>query len=196
MSLLHAIQITNSGTVIEWFTALINDPNERLFQAVCWAYDPAIETFKHYKPVIEIDGTHLSRKYNGKMLVACGFDAEDQLVSLAFALVDIENNKSWKDFMKFVHREVVRSRVVMVLSYRHNSILRVFSQPDLGWSTQDGQTFHRYCSRHICQNFTKKNYEQKDDSDFETSNETKSKEQISHEARPYSRKIPRRGNMA
>jgi hypothetical protein len=42
----------------------------------------------------------------------------------------------------------------------------------------------------------KKNYEQKDDSDFETSNETKSKEQISHEARPYSRKIPRRGNMA
>jgi hypothetical protein len=43
------------------------------------------------------------------MLVACGFDAEDQLVPLAFALVDTENNKIWEDFMKFMHREVVGS---------------------------------------------------------------------------------------
>jgi MULE transposase domain len=90
------------------------------------------------------------------MLVACGFDAEDQLVPLAFALVDTENNNSLVDFMKFVRREVVGSRVMTILSYLHKSILQVFSQPDLGWSTQDGQTFHRYCSRHICQNFTKK----------------------------------------
>jgi MULE transposase domain len=156
MSLLHAIQITNSGTVIEWFTAPTNDPNKRLFQTVCWAYGPAIEAFKHCKPVIEIDGTHLSKRYKGKMLVVCDFDAEDQLVPLAFALVDTENNKFWEDFMKFVRREVVGSRVMTVLSYHHKSILRVFSQPDLWWNTQDGQAFHRYCSRHIYQNFTKK----------------------------------------
>jgi transposase-like protein len=117
--------------VIEWFTAPINYPNKRLFQTVCWAYGPAIEAFKHCKPVIEIDGTHLSERYKGKMLVACGFDAEDQLVPLAFALVDTENNKFWEDFMKFVRREVVGSRVMTVLSDHHKSILRVFSQPDL-----------------------------------------------------------------
>jgi MULE transposase domain len=154
MSLLHAIQRTNLRAVIEWFTAPINDSNERLFQAVCWAYDPSIVAFKYCKPVIEIDGTHLSERYKGKMLVAYDFDAEDQLVPLAFTLVDIENNKSWEDFMKFVRREVVRSWVVTVLSDRHNSILWVFSQPYLGWSTQDRHVFHRYCSRHICQNFT------------------------------------------
>jgi hypothetical protein len=76
-------------------------------------------------------------------------------VPLAFALVDIENNKSWEDFMKFLCREVVESRVVTVLSDRYKSILRVFSQSNLGWSTQDGQAFHRYCSRRICQNFIK-----------------------------------------
>jgi hypothetical protein len=54
-----------------------------------------------------------------------------------------------------VRREVVRSRVVTVLSDHHKSILRVFNQPDLGWSTQDGHAFHRYCLRHICQNFIK-----------------------------------------
>jgi hypothetical protein len=94
MSLLHAIQRTNSRAVIEWFTAPINDSNERLFQAVCWAYGPSIVAFKYCKPVIEIDGTHLSERYKGKMLVAYDFDAEDQLVPLAFTLVDIENNKS------------------------------------------------------------------------------------------------------
>jgi hypothetical protein len=43
--------------------------------------------------------------------------------------------------------------------------------------------------------FHKKNLGKKVDSDFEASNETKSKEQISHETLPYSRKMPRRGNM-
>jgi MULE transposase domain len=114
MSLLHVIQRTNPGTLIEWLTTPINDSNEILFQAVCWAYGPTIEVFKQYKSVIEIDGTHLSGRYKGKILVACGFDAEDQLVPLAIALVDTENNKSWDDFMKFVRREVVGSRVVTV----------------------------------------------------------------------------------
>jgi MULE transposase domain len=114
MSLLHVIQRTNPGTLIEWLTAPINDSNERFFQAVCWAYGPAIEVFKHYKSVIEIDGTHLSGRYKGKILVACGFDAEDQLVPFAIALVDTENNKSWDYFMKFVRREVVGSRVVTI----------------------------------------------------------------------------------
>jgi hypothetical protein len=57
--------------------------------------------------------------------------------------------------MKFLCREVVESRVVTVLSDRYKSILRVFSQSNLGWSTQDGQAFHQYCSRRICQNFIK-----------------------------------------
>jgi MULE transposase domain len=156
MSLLHAIQRTNSGIVIKWFTPPTNDPNERLFQTVCWAYGLVIEVFKHCKPVIRIDDTYLSRRYKGNMLVACGFNGEDQLVPLAFALVDTENNKFWEDFMKFVRRKVVGSRIMTVLSDRHKSILRVFSQPDLGWSTQNGQAFHRYCSRNICQNFIKK----------------------------------------
>jgi hypothetical protein len=39
-------------------------------------------------------------------------------------------------------------------------------------------------------------YGQKVNNDFEASNETKLEEKISHEARPYSRKMSRRGNMA
>jgi MULE transposase domain len=80
--------------MIEWLAAPTNDPNERLFQAMCWAYDPTIEALKHCKSVIGIDGTHLSGRYKGKILVVCGFDTEDQSVPLAFALVHTVNNKS------------------------------------------------------------------------------------------------------
>jgi hypothetical protein len=55
--------------------------------------------------------------------------------------------------MKFVRQEVVGSRVVCVISYRHASILRVFRESDLGWHEDEREAFHRYCSRHICQNF-------------------------------------------
>jgi hypothetical protein len=86
-------------------------------------------------------------------MTACGYDAEDQLVPIAFGLFDTENNLAWERFMKFVRREVVGLRFVTVISDRHQAILRVFKEPDLGWNVQTQQAAHRYCSRHICQNF-------------------------------------------
>ena len=56
--------------------------------------------------------------------------------------------------MTFLRRKVIGPRVVTVLSDRHKSILIIFNEPNLGWSVQDGQCKHRYCSRHVCQNFT------------------------------------------
>jgi hypothetical protein len=123
---------------------------------VCWAYGPAIEAFKYLRPIVGIDGTHLSGRYKGKMLVACGYDAEDHLVPLAFALVDTERNETWKIFMKFVRREVVKARRVTILTDRGASQLRLFNERNLGWSERDGDCFVRYCSRHVCQNFTTK----------------------------------------
>lgn len=40
-----------------------------------------------------MDGTHLYRKYNISLLIVIGLDAESQLMPLAFALVESENNE-------------------------------------------------------------------------------------------------------
>jgi hypothetical protein len=78
--LLTTIQRANPGTRVEWFTRPSNNPTTCFFKMVCWAFGPAIEAFKYLMPVIGIDGTHISGRYKGKLLVSCGYDAEDQFV--------------------------------------------------------------------------------------------------------------------
>jgi hypothetical protein len=51
-----------------------------------------METFKHCYDVLSIDGTFLTGKYEGTMLIVIGIDADHQLVPLAFAIVEKENN--------------------------------------------------------------------------------------------------------
>jgi hypothetical protein len=53
-----------------------------------------VEAFKHCCDVLSIDGTFFTRKYEGTMLIAIGIDADRQLVPLAFAIVEKENNGS------------------------------------------------------------------------------------------------------
>ncbi|KAL4569800.1 hypothetical protein LXL04_025444 [Taraxacum kok-saghyz] len=49
-----------------------------------WAFAPCIKGFKHFRPVISIDGTHLYGKYKGTMMIAIGVDGNNQILPLAF----------------------------------------------------------------------------------------------------------------
>jgi hypothetical protein len=50
----------------------------------------------HCRPIISVDGTFLTGKYKGTLIVAVGMTAKNQLLPLLFALVESENNESWK----------------------------------------------------------------------------------------------------
>jgi hypothetical protein len=50
--------------------------------------------FTHCRPIISVDGTFLTGKYKGTLMVVVGMTAETQLLPLAFALVKGENNES------------------------------------------------------------------------------------------------------
>jgi hypothetical protein len=50
--------------------------------------------WKHCCDVLYIDDTFLTGKYEVTMLIAIGIDANCQLVHLAFAIVEKENNDS------------------------------------------------------------------------------------------------------
>ena len=50
--------------------------------------------FKHYHPLVLVDGTFLTGKYKGVLMIAIGVDSNNQLVPLAFALAKGENNDS------------------------------------------------------------------------------------------------------
>ena len=56
--------------------------------------------------MIIVDATFLTGKYKGALMMAVAMDPDRQLVPLAFALTEGENNHSWSWFMKLVRRYV------------------------------------------------------------------------------------------
>jgi transposase-like protein len=107
------------------------------------------------RPVFSIDGTFLTGKYQGTLLIAIGIDAEKSLVLLAFALVEKENKGSWAWFLRLVRIHVVGpGRSVCVLSYRHTSILSAVTESIPGHAP----VVHHWCTRHLAENLLKKDH--------------------------------------
>ena len=118
----------------------------RYFNRAAWAFGPCIEAFQHLRPY----------RYKGKMLIATGYDAENQLLPLAFSLVDTENFEDCAWFMQWLRRNVIRSRFVCVITDRGKGIKKVFRQDDLGWNEEDeDECVHRLCATHIAENMKK-----------------------------------------
>ncbi|XP_078157435.1 uncharacterized protein LOC144553210 [Carex rostrata] len=121
-----------------------------------WAWGPCIAAVGHLRPVISIDAYFLSGRYKGKLLIVTGYDAENQLIPLAFGLVENEDFENWGWFMKWVREFVIgRNRYMCVVSDRHKGIKKVFIQDDLGWCEEKGECAHHYCSQHVFENFGK-----------------------------------------
>ena len=80
------IEQANPGCVVIWKTFDTNMSNTEIFQHVFWSFKPSIVGFKHCRPLLSIDGTHLYWKYKGTLLIAMGCDGNNQLFPLAFAI--------------------------------------------------------------------------------------------------------------
>ena len=75
-----------------------------------------------YQQVIIVDATFLTGKYGGSLLIATAQDANQQIYPLAFAVVDSENNASWKWFFEQLVLQIPSSDELMFVSDRHRSI--------------------------------------------------------------------------
>jgi len=94
--LLLAMRQKNPGTIISIVkTRPHPQTNESELIRVFWAFGPAIEGFKHCRPVMSIDATHLYGKYKGKILIALGVDGNGQIYPVAYALVQEETKAGW-----------------------------------------------------------------------------------------------------
>ncbi|RYQ89319.1 hypothetical protein Ahy_B09g096028 isoform J [Arachis hypogaea] len=55
-----------------------------------------IRAFRHCKPIVQVDGTHLYGKYKGCLLVAVSQDGNNNIALIAFAIVEVErSNGAW-----------------------------------------------------------------------------------------------------
>jgi MULE transposase domain len=111
----------------------------------------------HYlQLVLTIDAGFLLGQYAGKLFMICGYDAEQQLLPLAFAVVaGKESMTNWGWFMQWLRKEVVSPSKITVILDQHLGIRRVFERLDFGWQESTGEVVHRYCTQHIAQNVYK-----------------------------------------
>ncbi|XP_073137694.1 uncharacterized protein [Henckelia pumila] len=141
----------NPETVVKWKHIRSNNESIKTLNYVFWAFRPSIDGFRHCRNIISVDGTHLYTKYKHKMLIAVTLDAKNQVLPLAFAIVDEETSDSWKWFLENVGQYVVCGESgVCLISDRDKCIVR--AAEDLHYF-KPPHGVHRFYLRHECSNF-------------------------------------------
>nr|XP_025603685.1 uncharacterized protein LOC112695535 [Arachis hypogaea]XP_025604508.1 uncharacterized protein LOC112696119 [Arachis hypogaea]XP_025605270.1 uncharacterized protein LOC112696662 [Arachis hypogaea]XP_025611263.1 uncharacterized protein LOC112703848 [Arachis hypogaea]XP_025625978.1 uncharacterized protein LOC112718434 [Arachis hypogaea]XP_025677310.1 uncharacterized protein LOC112777210 [Arachis hypogaea]XP_025680329.1 uncharacterized protein LOC112781433 [Arachis hypogaea]XP_025701866.1 unc len=126
----------------------------RVLHRVFWSYYPCIRAFRHCKPVVQVDGTHLYGKYKGCLLVVVSQDGNNNIVPIAFAVVEGETSDAWHFFLSNLRQHVVTRDGIGLISDRHESINAAVERSNGAWSPP--RAFHMFCIRHIESNFLRK----------------------------------------
>ncbi|XP_030922939.1 uncharacterized protein LOC115949803 [Quercus lobata] len=126
-------------------------PGTCIFNSAFWAFGPCIRGFRHCRPVISIDATHLYGKYKGKLLIAMATDGNNEVYPLAFAVVESESTETWGWFLACLLTYVTDRTNLCIISDRHRGIQSCFDDTTRGY-LQPPLTHHRYCLRHLVSN--------------------------------------------
>ena len=80
-----------------------NDNDEAIFQRFYSCLKVCKDYFVFCRPIIGLEGCFLKGKYGGgELLSAVGRDANDQLLPLAYAVVEVENKETWTWFLELL----------------------------------------------------------------------------------------------
>ena len=144
--MLNAMKAVNPGMHYEYLPIPDVELNGRqVFHRAFWCFAQCVEAFKHCRPIFSINGTFLTGKYEGTLLIAIKVDAEKEK----------ENKGSWAWFLRLVWIHVVGpGRSVCVLSDRHVGILSAVTESIPGHAP----VVHRWCTRHLADNLLKKDH--------------------------------------
>ena len=126
-------------------------PGSCIFSSAFWAFGLCIRGFRHCRPVISIDATHLYGKYKGKLLIAMATDDNNEVYPLAFAVVKCESTKTWGWFLACLLTYVIYRTNLCIIFDRHRGIQSCFDDTTRGY-LQPPLTYHWYCLRHLVSN--------------------------------------------
>ncbi|XP_019238615.1 PREDICTED: uncharacterized protein LOC109218699 [Nicotiana attenuata] len=118
----YILEETYPGSVVKLKKAA-DDCFLYAFVALC----TSISGWQHCRPVVVVDGTFLKLAYRGIMLTASTMDAAGTILPLAYAVVDSENDASWKWFFEQFKGAYGERPSMCVVSYRNESILKATS---------------------------------------------------------------------
>lgn len=131
------------------YTHLSLEPTTRQFQRLFICPSASKYTFTHCRPFIALDGTFLKTRFVQTLLLAVTIDANDQVLPLAYGVVESENTSSWEYFLAHLKSAIPRTQFCTLISDR-----------DKGLMTAIPDTFphaiQAYCCQHLAANVQKK----------------------------------------
>ena len=65
-------------------------PNIQIFKWVFWTFGPCRRAFRHCKPLVQVDRTHLYGQYKETLLIAVAQDGNQNILPITFAIVEGE----------------------------------------------------------------------------------------------------------
>ncbi|WVZ25593.1 hypothetical protein V8G54_004137 [Vigna mungo] len=131
------------------------EPNETLqgpiFRRFYVCLKACKDSFVSCRPIIGLDGAFLKGKYGGEMLTVVGRDANDQMLPIAYAIVEVENKATWKWFIELLVEDLGGTTICASFTFmsdQQKGLLQAFQEvlPRVD---------QRFCVRHLYANFRK-----------------------------------------
>ncbi|MQM10699.1 hypothetical protein Taro_043599 [Colocasia esculenta] len=98
------------------------------------------------RPLIFLDGSHITDKMQGVILAASALNGNDELFTIAFTVADLETYENWKWFLHSLKKALLSERPIVFISDRVKGlkevVLKIFPMDH-----------HGYCLRHIMAKF-------------------------------------------
>ncbi|XP_014522359.1 uncharacterized protein LOC106778870 [Vigna radiata var. radiata] len=96
----HELLKCNPGSIVQ--VKVDSENGQSVFQRFYVCLKACKVSFVCCRPFIGLDGCFLKGLYKGKLLTAIGRDPNDQILPLAYAIVEVENKDSWTWFLELL----------------------------------------------------------------------------------------------
>jgi hypothetical protein len=87
------------------------------FQRVYICFKGCRESFLRCRPIIGLDGAFLKGYYGGQILAAIGRDPNDQMLPIAFAVVEGETKDTWSWFLELLTNDLGGTRACSAITF-------------------------------------------------------------------------------
>ncbi|XP_014490789.1 uncharacterized protein LOC106753486 [Vigna radiata var. radiata] len=104
------------------------------------------------RPIIGLDGAFLKGKYGGELLTVVGRDGNEQMLPIAYCVVEVENKDSWRWFLELLVDDLGGPEICSIFTFISDQQKGLRYAIDELLPTVD----QRFCVRHMYSNFRKK----------------------------------------
>ncbi|XP_016167990.1 uncharacterized protein LOC107610454 [Arachis ipaensis] len=122
-----------------------------IFQRIYVCLEACKQSFQHCRDFIGLDGCFLKTPLGGQLLTAIGWDSNDQILPIAYAVVEAETKDSWTWFLSHLASDVGLEKMgrATFMSDQQKGLLPAYEEVITGVD-------NRLCVRHLYNNFRKR----------------------------------------